>query len=51
MTIDVRMRGQSILSRTLLMFVAALGAVALTFAAIIFWVVRRGGRPSKAQHA
>lgn len=50
-TIDVRMRGQSILYRTLLMFVAALGAVALTFAAIIFWVVRRGGRPSKAQHA
>ena len=50
-TIDVRMRGQSILYRTLLMFGAALAAVAFTFAAIIWWVVRRGGRPSRAQHA
>lgn len=49
--IDVRITGQSILSRTLLMFGAALAAVALMFATIIFWVVRGGGRPSKARHA
>jgi hypothetical protein len=49
--IDVRMSGQSIFSRTLQIFGAALIAVAITFATAIWWAVRRGGRSSRAQHA
>jgi hypothetical protein len=41
--LEARMESQSILSHTLLLFGAAFVAVALTFAVILWWVVRRGG--------
>jgi hypothetical protein len=40
--LDARFESQSILSRTLLLFAATAVAVAATFAAIIWWVMRRG---------
>lgn len=46
--LDARFESQSILSRTLLLFAATAVAVALMFVAIIWWVVRRGGRPRAA---
>ncbi|HUP40788.1 MAG TPA: hypothetical protein VM115_11755 [Vicinamibacterales bacterium] len=39
---DVRIASQSILSRTLLLFGATFVAVAITFALVVWWVVRRG---------
>ncbi len=42
LTLDARIESQSILSRTLLLFGAAIAAVALMFALILWWVVRRG---------
>jgi hypothetical protein len=42
--LDARIESQSILSRTLVLFGATAVAVALTFALILWWVVRRGGR-------
>ena len=39
---DVRIASQSIFSRTLLLFGATLVAVAMTFALVVWWVVRRG---------
>ena len=39
--LEARMESRSILSRTLLLFVATGAAVALCFAAVIWWVVRR----------
>ena len=42
--IEVRMEPQSILYSTLLLFGATAGAAALTFAAVVWWVVRRGRR-------
>jgi hypothetical protein len=45
--IEARMETQSILYRTLWLFGATFVAVAVAFAAVIFWVLRRGG----ASHA
>lgn len=42
--LDVRMEGQSILYRTLALFGVTLVAVACTFALVIVWILRRGGR-------
>ena len=42
--LEARIESQSILSRTLLLFGASAAAVAITFALILWWVVRRGGR-------
>ena len=39
---QVQMQGQSILSRTLLLFGSTVVAAALLFAAVIWWVARRG---------
>jgi hypothetical protein len=41
--LEVRMEPQSILSRTLLLFLAAMAAVALTFGAVIWWIRSAGG--------
>jgi hypothetical protein len=40
--LEVRMEPRSILYRTLLLFGAMIAGVAVLFAAVIFWVVRRG---------
>ncbi len=40
------MESQSILSRTLLLFAATATVVAAMFAAIIWWVSKKGARPS-----
>jgi hypothetical protein len=42
--IEVRTESESILFRTLLLFGATMVAVAITFGAVIWWVVRRGRR-------
>lgn len=41
---EARMQTQSILYRTLWLFIATLVAVAVTFALVIWWVMRRGGQ-------
>jgi hypothetical protein len=48
LTLDARMRTQSILYRTLWLFVGTLGAVAVTFVLVIWWVMRRGGTGSSS---
>ena len=42
--IEVQMESQSILRSTLLLFGGTVGAAAVTFAAVVWWVVRRGRR-------
>ncbi len=42
LTLDARMETQSILYRTLWLFAATFAAVAVTFALVIWWVLRRG---------
>ena len=54
LTLDARMQTQSILYSTLWLFGSTFVAVALTFVAIIWWVLRRGAnreglRPGPAQ--
>lgn len=44
--LEARMESQSILSRTLLLFGATAIVVAAMFAAIIWWVSKKGARPS-----
>jgi len=44
LTLDARMETQSILYRTLWLFGATFAAVAVSFALVIWWVLRRGGR-------
>ena len=39
---DARIESQSILSRTLLLFAATFLAVAMTFALVLGWILRRG---------
>jgi hypothetical protein len=46
--IDVHMEPESILSRTLFLFAATLGAVALAFGVLIWWI-RRVGRARETQ--
>jgi hypothetical protein len=46
LALDARMETQSILYRTLWLFVATFAAVAVTFALVIWWVLRRG-RPAE----
>jgi hypothetical protein len=48
-TIEARIKAQSILYRTLLLFGGTLVAVAAMFAVLIWWIVRRGGRSSADQ--
>jgi hypothetical protein len=45
--IDARMESQSILYRTLFLFGATFVAVALLFVVVIWWIVRRGGKPAQ----
>ena len=47
LTLDARMETQSILYRTLWLFGLTFVAVAITFAIVIWWVLRRGGRPAE----
>jgi hypothetical protein len=42
LTLDARMETQSILYRTLWLFGATFAAVAVSFALVIWWVLRRG---------
>ena len=42
-----RIESQSILSRTLLLFGAAFGAVAASFGLVLWWVLRRGREPRR----
>jgi hypothetical protein len=44
LTLEVRMAGESILYRTLLLFGVTLAAVVIAFAGVILWVLRRGSR-------
>jgi hypothetical protein len=44
LTMEVRMTGQSILYRTVLLFAATAAAVAAMFVGLIIWIVKRGGR-------
>lgn len=46
--IEVQMQSSSILSQTLILFAGTVAAAALTMGAIIWWVVRRGGRGADA---
>jgi hypothetical protein len=46
--VEVRMEPESILYSTLLLFGATVVAAAITFAVIIWWVVRRGRDSEKA---
>jgi hypothetical protein len=46
LALDARIEAQSILSRTLLLFAAAIVAVAVMFGLVIWLVVRRGARPT-----
>src|SRR5262249_13370752 len=55
LTIEARMETQSILYRTLYLFGATFVAVAIGFAIVIWWIVKRAGRsrglePGGAQH-
>jgi hypothetical protein len=45
LALHARLETRSILSRTLVLFATALGAVATVFAVIIWWMIRRGERP------
>jgi hypothetical protein len=45
LTLEARMETQSILYRTLWLFAATFAAVAVTFALVIWWILRRGARP------
>ena len=47
LTLDARMETQSILYRTLWLFGATFAAVAVSFALVIWWVFRRGGRSAE----
>lgn len=47
LTLDARFESQSILSRTLLLFAAMGAAVALMFAMVIWWIVKRGAPAPK----
>jgi hypothetical protein len=47
-TMEARMQTQSILYRTLWLFIATFVAVAVTFALVIWWVMRRGAVESTA---
>ena len=47
LTLDARMETQSILYRTLWLFGATFAAVAVSFALVIWWVLRRGGRSAE----
>jgi hypothetical protein len=44
LALEARIESQSILSRTLLLFAASIAAVAMTFAAALWFLVRRGRR-------
>jgi len=44
--LEARMQTQSILYRTVWLFALTFVAVALAFAAAIWWIVRRGGKPA-----
>ena len=48
LTLDARMATQSILYRTLWLFGSTMAAVALTFALVIWWTLRRGPKPVEA---
>ena len=50
-SIEVRMDRQSILYRTLFLFVGAFVAAVLLILAILWWVVRRGGREAEEPQA
>ena len=50
MEIDVRMKAQSILHRTLVLFGGALLAVAMMFGLLIWRIVRSGGKPARSAH-
>jgi hypothetical protein len=45
LSLDARMDARSILYRTLLLFAVTFLAVAATFGLILWWVMRRGGKP------
>jgi hypothetical protein len=49
--VDVQMRAESILHRTLRLFGGALAAVAAAFGIVIWWAVHRGVHPSRVQDA
>lgn len=49
LTLEVHMEPESILYTTLMLFGATVAAAALTFAVIIWWVVRRGRRAELAE--
>ncbi len=47
MTLDARMETQSILYRTLFLFAATFVVVAVLFVLLLWWVLRRGGKPAQ----
>jgi hypothetical protein len=49
LTLEARMETQSILYRTLWLFAATFAAVAVTFALVIWWILRRGARPPEPE--
>lgn len=49
LALEARIESRSILSRTLLLFAASIAAVALTFATVLWWVVRKGRRLQRIQ--
>jgi hypothetical protein len=51
LTLEAKMETQSILYRTVWLFGATALAVAVTFALVIWWVLRRGAREHQSDHA
>jgi hypothetical protein len=49
LTLEARMETQSILYRTLWLFVSTFAAVVVTFALMIWWILRRGARPPEPE--
>jgi hypothetical protein len=47
-TVQVRMESQSILYRTLFLFIGAFAAAVLTLAGLIWWTIRRGTDPDES---
>jgi hypothetical protein len=46
LTLEARMESASILYRTLYLFAASIVAVVLVFVVLIWWILRRGGKPA-----
>jgi hypothetical protein len=47
LVLEARMESASILYRTLFLFAASIVAVVLVFVALIWWILRRGGKPAQ----